>query len=102
MFEQLKIVNPLSVERRDDPLARLDRVRVISVGYGVGDDMGFPPVEVHAEEPVSWDLAAGRGAGASEVIAAFVASLRLVSALRLQLFTFVRDNQFELPTLIGH
>jgi hypothetical protein len=61
MFEQLKIVNPLSVERRDDPLARLDRVRVISVGYGVGDDMGFPPVEVHAEEPVSWDLAAGRG-----------------------------------------
>jgi hypothetical protein len=38
MFEQaLKIVNALSVERRDDLLARLDRVRVISAGYGVGD-----------------------------------------------------------------
>ena len=42
MFEQaLKIVNALSVERRDDLLTRLDRVRVIShkIGYGVGDDM---------------------------------------------------------------
>ena len=44
MFEQaLKIANALSVERRDDLLARLDRVRVIShkFGYGVGDDMDF-------------------------------------------------------------
>ena len=42
MFEQaLKIVNALSVERRDDLLTRLDRVRVISrnIGYGVEDDM---------------------------------------------------------------
>jgi hypothetical protein len=42
MFEQaLKIVNALSVERRDDLLARLDSVRVISrnIGYGVEDDM---------------------------------------------------------------
>ena len=44
MFEQaLKIVNALSVERRDDLLARLDRVRTISrnISYGVGDDMDF-------------------------------------------------------------
>ena len=44
MFEQaLKIVNALSVERRDDLLTRLDSVRVIShkIGYGVGDDMDF-------------------------------------------------------------
>ena len=44
MFEQaLKIVNALSVEHRDDLLARLDRVRVTShkIGYGVGDDMDF-------------------------------------------------------------
>jgi hypothetical protein len=44
MFEQaLKIVNALSVERRDDLLTRLDRVRVTShkIGYGVGDDMDF-------------------------------------------------------------
>ena len=44
MFEQaLKIVNAPSVEHRDDLLARLDRVRVIShkIGYGVGDDMDF-------------------------------------------------------------
>ena len=44
MFEQaLKIANSLSVERRDDLLARLDRVRIIShnFGYGVGDDMDF-------------------------------------------------------------
>jgi hypothetical protein len=42
MFERaLKIVNALSVERRDDLITRLDRVRVIShkIGYGVGDDM---------------------------------------------------------------
>jgi hypothetical protein len=44
MFEQtLKIVNALSVERRDDLLTRLDSVRVVShkIGYGVGDDMDF-------------------------------------------------------------
>jgi hypothetical protein len=44
MFEQaLNVVNALSVERRDDLLARLDRVRVTShkIGYGVGDDMDF-------------------------------------------------------------
>jgi len=44
MFEQaLKIANALSVERRDDLITRLDRVRVIShkFGYGVGDDMDF-------------------------------------------------------------
>jgi hypothetical protein len=44
MFEQaLKIVNALSVERRDNLLTRLDRVRVTShkIGYGVGDDMEF-------------------------------------------------------------
>ena len=42
LFEQaLKIVNALSVERRDNLLTRLDRVRVISrnIGYGVEDDM---------------------------------------------------------------
>ena len=42
MFEQaLKIVTALSVERRDELLARLDSVRVISrnIGYGVEDDM---------------------------------------------------------------
>ena len=44
MFEQaLKLANALSVDRRDDLVARLDRVRVISheFGYGVGDDMDF-------------------------------------------------------------
>ena len=44
MFERaLNIVNALSVERRDDLLTRLDRVRVTShkIGYGVGDDMDF-------------------------------------------------------------
>jgi len=44
MFEQaLKVVNALSVESRDELLARLDGVRVISrnIGYGVGDDMDF-------------------------------------------------------------
>jgi len=44
MFEQaLKMVNALSVERRDDLLTRLDDVRVTShkIGYGVGDDMDF-------------------------------------------------------------
>ena len=44
MFEQaLKIVNALSVERRDDLLTRLDRVRLIGhkIGYGVGDNMDF-------------------------------------------------------------
>lgn len=44
MFEQaLKIVNILSVERRDQLITRLDRVRVISrnIGYGVEDDMDF-------------------------------------------------------------
>jgi len=42
MFEQaLKFAKTLSVERRDDIVARLDRVRTISheFGYGVGDDM---------------------------------------------------------------
>lgn len=44
MFEQaLKIVNTLSVERRDDLVARLDRVRCISheFGDGVRDSMDF-------------------------------------------------------------
>jgi hypothetical protein len=44
MFEQaVKIVTELSVERRDELVTRLDRVRVISrnIGYGVGDDMDF-------------------------------------------------------------
>jgi hypothetical protein len=44
MFEQaLKFASALSVDRRDDLVARLDRVRVISheFGYGVGDDMDF-------------------------------------------------------------
>ena len=44
MFEQaLKIVNALSVERRDELVTRLDSVRVISrnIGYGVEDDMDF-------------------------------------------------------------
>ncbi|HTT24553.1 MAG TPA: hypothetical protein VMG82_36895 [Candidatus Sulfotelmatobacter sp.] len=44
MFEQaLKMANALSVERRDNLMTRLDRVRVIShkVGYGVGDSMDF-------------------------------------------------------------
>jgi hypothetical protein len=44
MFEQaLKFVNVLSVDRRDDLVARLDRVRAISheFGYGVGDEMDF-------------------------------------------------------------
>jgi hypothetical protein len=42
MFEQaLKTVNALSVERRDELVARLDNVRVISrkIGYGVEDDI---------------------------------------------------------------
>jgi hypothetical protein len=42
MFEQaLEVAKALSVERRDDLITRLDRVRVIShkIGYGVGDDM---------------------------------------------------------------
>jgi len=44
MFEQaLKFANALSVDRRGDLVARLDRVRAISheFGYGVGDDMDF-------------------------------------------------------------
>jgi len=44
MFEQaLKFANALSVDRRGDLVARLDRVRAISheLGYGVGDDMDF-------------------------------------------------------------
>ena len=44
MFEQaLKVVNALSVERRDELLTRLDSVRVISrnIGYGVEHDMDF-------------------------------------------------------------
>jgi hypothetical protein len=44
MFEQaLKLAKALSADRRDEILARLDRVRVISheFGYGVGDDMDF-------------------------------------------------------------
>ena len=44
MFEQsLQFANALSVERRDELVARLDRVRVIGheFGYGVGDDMDF-------------------------------------------------------------
>jgi len=38
----LKFENALSVDRRGDLVARLDRVRAISheFGYGVGDDMG--------------------------------------------------------------
>jgi hypothetical protein len=42
VFEQaLKFAKTLSVERRDDLVARLNRVRTISheFGYGVGDDM---------------------------------------------------------------
>ena len=42
MFEQtLKFANALSVDRRGNLVARLDRVRVISheFGYGVGDEM---------------------------------------------------------------
>ena len=52
MFEQaLKIVNSLSVEHRDNLLTRLDTVRVIShkIGYGVGEDNGFPSFKVHPE-----------------------------------------------------
>jgi hypothetical protein len=44
MFEQaLKFANTLSVDRRDDLVARLARVRATSheFGYGVGDDMDF-------------------------------------------------------------
>src|SRR5208337_1321639 len=44
LFEQaLKFANALSVDRRGDLVARLDRVRAISheLGYGVGDDMDF-------------------------------------------------------------
>jgi hypothetical protein len=44
MFEQaLKFANALSLDRRDDLVSRLDRVRTIShdFGYGVGDDMDF-------------------------------------------------------------
>ena len=44
MFEQaLKFANTVSDDRRDDPVARLDGVRIISheFGYGVGDDMDF-------------------------------------------------------------
>jgi hypothetical protein len=44
MFEQaLKFANALSVDRRNDLVARLDRVRATSheFGYGVGDDMDF-------------------------------------------------------------
>ena len=44
MFEQaLKFASALSVDRRGDLVARLDRVRTISheFGYGVGDDMDF-------------------------------------------------------------
>jgi hypothetical protein len=44
MFEQaLKVATTLSVDRQDDIVARLDRVRAIShdFGYGVGDEMDF-------------------------------------------------------------
>ena len=44
MFEQsLRLAKALSAGRRDEILARLDRVRVISheFGYGVGDSMDF-------------------------------------------------------------
>jgi hypothetical protein len=44
MFEQaLKFANTVSDDRRDDLVARLDGVRIISheFGYGVGDDMDF-------------------------------------------------------------
>ena len=44
MFEQaLKLANALPVDRRDDLVARLKRVRTVSheFGYGVGDDMDF-------------------------------------------------------------
>jgi len=38
-----QVANALSVDRRDDLVSRLDRVRTIShkFGYGVGDDMDF-------------------------------------------------------------
>jgi hypothetical protein len=68
MFEQaLKIANALSVERRDELMARLDRVRLIGhkIGYGVRRRHRLSPSEVHAEAPVSrfcGDLA-GRGLG---------------------------------------
>jgi hypothetical protein len=41
--QALKLANTLSVDRRDDLITRLDRVRVISqeFGYGVGDSMDF-------------------------------------------------------------
>ena len=44
MFEQaLKFANTLPIERRDDLVSRLDRVRTIShdFGYGIGDSMDF-------------------------------------------------------------
>src|SRR5205823_9156602 len=44
MFEQdMKYANVLSIDHRDQLVARLDRVRTIShdFGYGVGDDMDF-------------------------------------------------------------
>ena len=71
MFEQaLKMVNALSVERRDDLLARLDRVRVIShkIGYGVGDDMDSLMSKFTPKKPVSrfcGDLAARMGFGSA-------------------------------------
>jgi hypothetical protein len=45
MFEQaLQFANALSLDRRDNLVARLDCVRATSheFGYGVGDDMDFP------------------------------------------------------------
>jgi hypothetical protein len=54
MFEQaLKIVKSLSVERRDDLLTRLNRVRAIShkIGYGVGDGMDFLMSKFTAKRP---------------------------------------------------
>jgi hypothetical protein len=54
MFEQaLKIVKSLSVERRDDLLTRLNRVRAIShkIGDGVGDGMDFLMSKFTAKRP---------------------------------------------------
>src|ERR1700693_4254754 len=87
MFEQaLKFANALSVDRRNDLVARLDRVRCISheFGYGVGDSMGFSSSKfglrsLQAEFAGIW-LPGGTqvGSGVSEVMAAFVASLATI------------------------
>jgi len=50
MFEQtLKFANALSIDRRDDLVSRLDRVRTISHKFGYGVEMTWiPSLEVHA------------------------------------------------------